>query len=202
MSDLLVSQGRDPKRWLVLLACTVATLMVTIDSGILNLVIPAIQAEFNPSQSSISFLSSISTLMLAAFILGGGTLGDLYGRRRFILIGTAGMLAMALLSMVAPSPGALIGLRALDGIFQAMVNPLVLAILTVTFGGEERPKALGIYGASLGVMGGLSSLVVQSVAGAGGQLPGGLYHGGYPDVSGVGDRPTAERDRPLVWPAV
>lgn len=161
MSDLLVSQGRDSKRWLVLLACTVATLMVTIDSGILNLVIPAIQAEFNPSQSSISLLSSISTLMLAAFILGGGTLGDLYGRRRFILIGTAGMLAMALLSMVAPSPGALIGLRALDGIFQAMVNPLVLAILTVTFEGEERPKALGIYGASLGVMGGLSSLVVQ-----------------------------------------
>ena len=64
MSDLLVSQGRDPKRWLVLLACTVATLMVTIDSGILNLVIPAIQAEFNPSQSSISLLSSISTLTL------------------------------------------------------------------------------------------------------------------------------------------
>jgi EmrB/QacA subfamily drug resistance transporter len=135
--------------------------MVAIDSGILNLVIPAIQAEFSPSQSTIGLLSSISTLMLAAFILGGGTLGDLYGRRRFIIIGTAGVLAMAVLSMVAPSPGALIGIRALDGIFQAMVNPLVLAILTVTFDQAERPKALGIYGASLGIMGGLSSLVVQ-----------------------------------------
>lgn len=146
---------------MVLFACIVATLTVAIDAGILNLVIPAIQAEFNPSQATIGLMSSVSTLMLAAFILGGGTLGDLYGRRRFILIGTSGVLAMAVLSMVAPSPNALIGIRALDGIFQAMVNPLVLAILTVTFDSEERPKALGIYGASLGIMGGLSSLVIQ-----------------------------------------
>lgn len=146
---------------MVLLACIIAMLMVAIDSGILNLVIPAIQAEFNPPQSTIGLMSSVSTLMLAAFILGGGTLGDLYGRRRFILIGTSGVLAMAVLSMLAPSPNALIGIRALDGIFQAMVNPLVLAILTVTFDSEERPKALGIYGASLGIMGGLSSLVIQ-----------------------------------------
>lgn len=161
MSDLTLSQHRDPKRWLVLFACIVAMLMVAIDSGILNLVIPAIQAEFNPPQATIGLLSSISTLMLAAFILGGGTLGDLYGRRRFIIIGTSGVLAMAALSMVAPSPNALIGIRAMDGIFQAMVNPLVLAILTVTFDREERPKALGIYGATLGIMGGLSSLIIQ-----------------------------------------
>jgi EmrB/QacA subfamily drug resistance transporter len=146
---------------MVLFACIVAMLTVAIDSGILNLVIPAIQAEFDPPQSTIGLMSSVSTLMLAAFILGGGTLGDIYGRRRFILIGTSGVLAMAVLSMVAPSPNALIGIRALDGIFQAMVNPLVLAILTVTFDSEERPKALGIYGASLGIMGGLSSLIIQ-----------------------------------------
>jgi DHA2 family multidrug resistance protein-like MFS transporter len=101
-------------------------LMVAIDVGILNLVIPAIQAEFDPSQSTIGLMSSISTLMLAAFILGGGTLGDLYGRRRFIMIGTAGILAMAIASMLAPSPDALIGMRAMGGIFQAMVNPLTL----------------------------------------------------------------------------
>lgn len=146
---------------MVLLACIVATLMVSIDSGILNLVIPAIQAEFDPPQATIGLMSSISTLMLAAFILGGGTLGDIYGRRRFILIGTGGVLSAAILSMLAPSSDALIGIRAMDGIFQAMVNPLVLAILTVTFDSEERPKALGIYGASLGIMGGVSSLIVQ-----------------------------------------
>lgn len=146
---------------MVLFACIVATLMVTTDSGILTLVTPAIQAEFDSPQSTISLISSVSTLMLAAFILGGGTLGDIYGRRRFILIGTAGILATAVLSMLAPSPNALIGVRAMDGIFQAMVNPLVLAILTVTFDREERPKALGIYGASLGIMGGLSSLIIQ-----------------------------------------
>lgn len=146
---------------MVLFACIIAVLMAAIDAGILNLIVPAIQEELNPSQSTIGLMTSISTLMLAAFILGGGTLGDLYGRRRFILIGTGGIVAAAGLSMAAPSAEALIGIRAIDGIFQALVNPLALAILTVTFDTEERPKALGIYGASLGIMGGFSSLAIQ-----------------------------------------
>jgi len=146
---------------MVLFACIIAVLMAAIDAGILNLIVPAIQQELNPSQSTIELMTSISTLMLAAFILGGGTLGDLYGRRRFILIGTGGIVSAAILSMMAPSAEALIGIRALDGIFQAFVNPLALAILTVTFDSEERPKALGTYGATLGIMGGLSSLAIQ-----------------------------------------
>jgi MFS family permease len=152
---------RDPGRWMVLVACIVAVLMVAIDSGIFNLIVPAIQKDLNVSQSTIGLLTSMSTLMLSAFILGGGTLGDLYGRRRFVLIGTGGVVAMATLSMLASSATALIGIRALDGICQALVNPLALAILSITFDREERPKALGIYGASLGIVGGLSALVIQ-----------------------------------------
>ncbi len=161
MSALTLPQSRAPTRWIVLLACVIAVLMVAIDAGILNLVVPAIQKEFNPSQATIGLMSSISTLMLAAFILGGGTLGDLYGRRRLLMIGTGGILSAAVLSMVAPNPEALIGIRALDGIFQALVNPLALAILTIAFDAEERPKSLGIYGATLGIMGGFSSLAIQ-----------------------------------------
>jgi EmrB/QacA subfamily drug resistance transporter len=146
---------------MVLAACIIAVLMAAIDAGILNLIVPAIQAELNASQSTIGLMTSISTLMLAAFILGGGTLGDLYGRRRFILIGTGGIVAAAILSMLAPSAEVLTGIRALDGVCQALVNPLALAILTVTFDSEERPKALGIYGATLGIMGGFSSLLIQ-----------------------------------------
>lgn len=161
MSSTYELQHRDPGRWMVLFACIIAVLMAAIDAGILNLIVPAIQQELNPSQSTIGLMTSISTLMLAAFILGGGTLGDLYGRRRFILIGTGGIVSAAILSMMAPSAEALIGIRALDGIFQAFVNPLALAILTITFDSEERPKALGIYGATLGIMGGFSSLAIQ-----------------------------------------
>lgn len=146
---------------MVLVACIFAVLMTAIDAGVLNLIVPAIQQELNASQSTIGLMTSISTLMLAAFILGGGTLGDLYGRRRLILIGTGGIVATATASMLAGNAEALIGIRGLDGIFQAMVNPLALAILTVTFDHEERPKALGIYGASLGIMGGFSSLAIQ-----------------------------------------
>lgn len=161
MAPAVVPSQRDPGRWMVLFACIISVLMVAIDSGILNLIVPSLQKDLNASQSTIGLMSSISTLMLAAFILGGGTLGDLYGRRRFILIGTGGIVAASILSMFAPTAGALIGIRGLDGICQALVNPLALAILTVTFDDEERPKALGIYGAALGVLGGFSSLAIQ-----------------------------------------
>jgi MFS family permease len=140
MTQPVMTSNRDPGRWLVLAACIVAVLMAAIDVGILNLIVPAIQKEFDASQATIGLMTSISTLMLAAFILGGGTLGDLYGRRRFILIGTGGIVAAAVLSMLAPSANSLIAIRALDGIFQALVNPLALAILTVTFDSDERPK--------------------------------------------------------------
>jgi MFS transporter, DHA2 family, multidrug resistance protein len=152
---------RDPGRWMVLMACIIAVLTVAIDTGVINLVVPSLQKDLNASPTTVGLVSSIATLMLAAFILGGGTLGDLYGRRRFILIGTGGLIATAILSMLTPSAEALIGIRALDGIFQALVNPLALAIISITFDHEERPKALGIYGATLGIIGGFSSLVIQ-----------------------------------------
>ncbi|MFB2891782.1 MFS transporter [Aerosakkonemataceae cyanobacterium BLCC-F50] len=161
MASAIMNPQRDRGRWMVLFACIVAVLMVAIDSGILNMIVPAIQKDLNAPQATIGLLSSISTLMLAAFILGGGTLGDIYGRRRLILIGTGGIVASAILSMLASSTGALIGIRAMDGVCQALVNPLALAIITVTFDKEERPKAIGIYGATLGIMGGFSSLLIQ-----------------------------------------
>ncbi|XWK89352.1 MAG: MFS transporter [Phormidium sp.] len=161
MTSAITIPQRDRGRWMVLFACIVAVLMVAIDSGILTLIVPAIQKDLNAPQATIGLMSSISTLMLAAFILGGGTLGDIYGRRRLILIGTGGIVAAAILSMLASSAGALIGIRAMDGVCQALVNPLALAIITITFDQEERPKAIGIYGATLGIMGGFSSLAIQ-----------------------------------------
>lgn len=163
MSSATHQQSRDPNRWMVLLACIMAVLTVVIDSGLLNLITPAIQKEFDAPSPVIGLLASISTLMLAAFTLGGGTLGDLYGRRRFILIGTTGMMVAAVLSVLTPNAQILIAIRGLDGIFEALVSPLALAIITVTFDREERPRALGIYGAVLGIMGGLSSLIAQAL---------------------------------------
>lgn len=110
MTELMARPNRNPERWMVLFACITAVLMVVINSGILNLIVPSIQKDFNASQPTIGLMASISTLMLAAFTLGGGTLGDLCGRRRFILIGTGGMVAAAILSMLALSAESLIGI--------------------------------------------------------------------------------------------
>ena len=80
----------------------------------------------------------------------------------------------AVLSTVVPGANALIAVRAVDGVCQALVNPLALAVLAVTFDDEERPKALGIYGASLGIMGGLSSLAIQFLSQSFGWRAGGV----------------------------
>jgi MFS family permease len=70
-----------------------------------------------------------------------------------MLLGTGGMVLAAVLCTLVLAANALIAVRALDGVCQALVNPLALAVVAVTFDDEERPKALGIYGASLGIMG-------------------------------------------------
>ena len=139
---------RDPRRWWILFACVLAVLTVAVDSVMLTLLMPAIQNEVDATQAQIGLMTSISALMLSAFILAGGTLGDLYGRKRFMLLGTGGMVLAAVLCTVVPGANALIAVRAVDGVCQALVNPLALAVLAVTFDDEERPKAPGIYGAS------------------------------------------------------
>jgi MFS family permease len=160
MTSIIKTQ-RDPNRWMILVACITAVLMVSVDSNIFIWIDPALQKNLNASEGTIGLLSSTSTLMLAAFVLGGGALGDRYGRRRMILIGTGGTIAAGCLSIVAPNAEALIGIRMLDGISEALVSPLALAVLTVIFDEQERPQALGIYAAVLGLVGGSSSLAIE-----------------------------------------
>ncbi len=144
MNELNTKPNRKPERWMVLFACIIAVLMVVIDSGIINLIVPSIQKDLKASESTICLMASISTLMLAAFTLGGGTLGDIYGRRRFILIGTGGMVATAMLSMVAPSAESLIGIRSMTGIFEALVSPLAAYPLASSIFGPEGMAQINI----------------------------------------------------------
>ena len=152
---------RDPGRWMALYSVIVAVLAVTLDGALMGLIAPAVARDLGADAATIGLISSISMLMLAAFILGGGTLGDIYGRKRFLSYGLIGAAVTSILAMVAPGAALLVPVRALAGIMAALVNPLALAIIMVTFDTEERPKALGLYGAALGGAAGLGTMVIS-----------------------------------------
>lgn len=150
----------DPGRWKALYSVIVAALAVIIDGAIMGLIAPAVAQDLGTDAAAIGLISSLSMLMLAAFILGGGTLGDIYGRKRFLSYGLIGVTLTSLLGIFAPNAAVLMIARALAGIMAALVNPLALAIIMVTFRQDERPKAIGLYAASVGVVGGLGTIII------------------------------------------
>ena len=93
----------NPNRWIILAACILAAMVPAIGLSMIAFIAPAIQRTFQMSNSSIGLLASIGLLIISAFILGGGTLGDIYGRKRLLLIGLVGSILASLLSIAAIS---------------------------------------------------------------------------------------------------
>jgi EmrB/QacA subfamily drug resistance transporter len=135
------------KGLILALACT-AQFMVVLDIAIVNVALPAIQIDLGMRQSALQWVVIAYGLLLGGFLLLGGRLGDLLGRRRILLVGLALFSGASLLAGVAQSDDLLIGARALQGFGAALVAPSALSILAVTFAeGRERNWALGIFGA-------------------------------------------------------
>jgi len=113
----------NPNRWRILAACTLAAMVPAIGLSMIAFIAPSIQKNFGVPSSSIGMLVSIGLLVLSAFILGGGTLGDIYGRKRLLLIGLVGSIIASILSAAAISFNFLLGAKALAGISGALVSP-------------------------------------------------------------------------------
>jgi len=165
MSTTQTTSERDPGRWMTLYSVIVAVLATVLDGALMGLIAPSVKQDLGADAATIGLMSTISMLMLAAFIFGGGSLGDIYGRKRFLSYGLIGMTVASVLAFIVPSAGLLIPVRALAGIMAALVNPLAMAIIMVTFDGQERPKALGLYGAALGIAGGLGTIIIAFLNG-------------------------------------
>src|SRR4029453_19334171 len=141
---------RTRKRLILALACT-AQFMVVLDIAIVNVALPAIQRDLRMDQSTLQWVGIAYGLLLGGFLLLGGRLGDLLGRRRIFLTGLALFSGASLLAGLAQTQELLIGARALQGFGAALVAPTALSMLAVTFAeGRERNGALGIFGAVAG----------------------------------------------------
>ncbi|MFD3782260.1 MFS transporter [Streptomyces sp. NPDC058612] len=148
--------------WLALLVLLGAELMNMLDQSVVLTALPAIQESTGAGPAAVQWLTSGYSLPVAVGLITGGRLGDIYGRRRILLIGTVVFTAASLLCGLATGPGVLIGARLLQGVGVALMIPQILATLHVTFEGQNRSKAFGLYGAILSlanvlgpVMGGL-----------------------------------------------
>lgn len=132
-----------------LLAATIlASSMAFIDSIVVNVALPAIQGEFHAGFEVLQWVVNGYALILGALILMGGVLGDRYGRRRVF---TTGIVLFALASLacaLAPSAGALIAARALQGLGGALLVPQSLAIIAAAYPKNIRGRAVGIWAAA------------------------------------------------------
>jgi EmrB/QacA subfamily drug resistance transporter len=147
-------------------ALTMAVLMAgtfvfVLDFFIVNVAIPATQAELGASDSQIQLVVATYAIAIASLLILGGRLGDLFGRRRLFIVGLGLFTASSALCGAAPGIELLLVGRVLQGIGAALFAPQVLSIIGVTFAGDERRRAVTTYG------------LVMGLAAAGGQLIGG-----------------------------
>ena len=153
---------------LTLIACILGSAIVFVDQTVVNVALPALRADLDATLADQQWVVEAYLLLLASFVLAGGALGDLYGRRRIFAIGVAGFGASSLACAVAPSVAVLIGARALQGAFGALLVPSSLAIITAVFTGPDRAAAIGSWtaGTSAAVAFGppLGGLLVDTVS--------------------------------------
>ncbi len=134
-------------RWLALYVLCLGVLMIVLDSTIVTVALPSIQADLGFSGSSLVWVLNAYMLTFGGFLLLGGRLGDLYGNRRLFLIGLALFTLASLACGLSTSPVLLVTARAVQGLGGAVVTAVALALIMNLFPEDaDRAKAMGVYG--------------------------------------------------------
>ena len=138
-------------RWLAFAAALAAALMDLMDSTIASVAAPFIRKDLGGSYADLQWISAAYTLAMAVMLLTGGRLGDVFGRKRMLLIGAAGFTVASVAAATAPSIEALIAFRALQGGLGAIMVPQVFGLIRDLFPPQEIGKAFGILGPACGL---------------------------------------------------
>jgi len=141
----------DDRRWFVLGVVAVAQLMVVLDATIVNIALPSAQRALGFADTDRQWVVTAYALAFGSFLLLGGKLGDLFGRKTTFITGLIGFALASALGGAATSFGVLVAARALQGLFGALLAPAALATLATTFREpKERSTAFGVFGAVAG----------------------------------------------------
>jgi EmrB/QacA subfamily drug resistance transporter len=136
---------------LTLGAATLGSFIVLLDSTVVSIALPAISSDLGGGLESQQWIVNAYLLMLGSLILIGGSLSDVFGERRLFVLGAAGFGVASVGCALAPSVGALIAARALQGVFGALLTPASLALIVAAFPPDERGKAIGTWTAYSGM---------------------------------------------------
>jgi EmrB/QacA subfamily drug resistance transporter len=146
------ARGLTPARKrLILLACILGSTIAFVDTSVVNVALPAIQDDLGGGLLGQQWVANAYLLTEGALLLVGGSLGDVYGQRRLFIAGLIAFAAFSATCALAPSVELLVAGRALQGAAAAALVPMALALITTTFGPEERGKAIGAWTAWSGV---------------------------------------------------
>ena len=156
-----LENGRSKGLALLLLAST--QFIVVLDASIVNVALPSIGRDLHFSQENLSWVVNAYTLTFGGFLLLGGRLADLLGRRRMFVVGLILFGLASLAGGLSQSEAQLIAARVVQGLGAAIISPAALSIVTTTFAeGAERNKALGVWGAVAGA-GGAAGVLLGGV---------------------------------------
>jgi EmrB/QacA subfamily drug resistance transporter len=151
-----------PRSWAVLALLALAEFMVVLDVTVVNVALPSIGASLRFDRADLSWVITAYVLFTGGLMLLGGRAADLLGRRRVFLAGLLVFTAASLVSGLAWSPSSLIVSRAVQGVGAALLLPSALSIVTTTYVGEQRAKALAVW-AALGSAGAAAGVLLGGV---------------------------------------
>src|SRR5262249_47621986 len=159
-SDRAAPARATRREWIGLAVIALPCIVYAMDLTVLNLALPAISTELQPSSSQLLWIVDVYGFMVAGFLITMGTLGDRIGRRKVLLIGAAAFGAASALAAFARSAEMLIALRALLGIAGATLAPSTLSLIRNMFHDEQqRQFAIGVWIASFSLGGAIGPLV-------------------------------------------
>ncbi|WP_030963034.1 MFS transporter [Streptomyces sp. NRRL S-378] len=141
----------DPSRWKALVFIALAQLMVVLDATIVNIALPSAQTDLGISDGNRQWVITAYALAFGGLLLFGGRIADKWGRKNAFVVGLVGFALASALGGAANGEAMMLGARALQGAFGALLAPAALSLLAVMFtDAKERAKAFGIYGAIAG----------------------------------------------------
>ncbi|KZE75873.1 MFS transporter [Paenibacillus elgii] len=150
-SDRFPKQQTDRRRWYALAVILLPILLIQLNTFMIQVALPSLQNSLHAGFSEAQFMVAGYSLGMALALMISGKLGDMYGRKRMLLIGVAGFTLMAALGGLASDPSVLIAIRIMQGLAAAVIQPQVLSTMQVSFPPQEKALAFGIYGALIGV---------------------------------------------------
>ncbi|HYF24117.1 MAG TPA: MFS transporter [Baekduia sp.] len=161
--DRDASLADDPRRWWALAVLLLAQVTLILDIAIVNVAVPAAQAELRIAPTDIQWLVTAYLLPFGALLLLGGRVADLAGRKRVFCVAAAGFAAASAAGGAAEDPGVLFAARAVQGTFAAAMAPALLSMLSLGFpSGPQRTRAFSLYG-GVSAAGGALGLLLGGV---------------------------------------